>query len=246
MLPARVAVALVPNFPQTEHTCGPAALAMALAWSGLSTSPRHLEPQVYTPGREGSLAADLATAARRRARLAVALDGLASVLAELAAGHPVVVLQNLGLDWVPRWHFAVAVGYDLGARSIRLHSGGDEPQELPLDTFEHTWRRGGGWALVVLPPDTLPAAAGELAVARAAAGLERAGYPGAAATAYRAMLDRWPDSLAASVGLGNALLAADERDEAVAWLRQAAARHPEWDAVRNNLRELSPRPAGDG
>ncbi len=237
-LPALAEVALVPNFPQTEHTCGPAALAMALAWSGLSTSPRQMEPLVYTPGREGSLAADLTGAARRRARLAVTIAGLDAVLAELAAGHPVVVLQNLGLDWAPRWHFAVAVAYDLDARSIRLHSGMDEAQVLALDTFEHTWTRGGGWALVVLPPDTLPATADELAVARGAAGLERAALPQAAIIAYRTMLERWPDSLTASVGLGNALLAAGERAAAAAWLRQVADRHPEWGAVRNNLAEL--------
>ena len=100
--------------------------------------------------------------ARRSDRLAVPLHGLQPLLAELAAGHPVLVLQNLGLDWYPQWHYAVAIGYDLEAGTLTLHSGEQAAEVTPLATFAQTWQRAEQWGLLVLPPDSLPAAVDEL------------------------------------------------------------------------------------
>ncbi|MGE5506040.1 MAG: PA2778 family cysteine peptidase [Actinomycetota bacterium] len=238
-LPRRAEVAAVPFFAQEEHLCGPAALATVLSWGGLAASSDDLDPLVYTPRRAGSLAADMLGAARRLGRLAVPVGSLAGVLGEVAAGNPVLVLQNLSLDIAPLWHFAVVVGYDLDARVAVLRSGGQERQEMALDTFEHTWSRAGGWAVVVLPPDRLPATASELDVARAAAALERTGWAGAAARSYRAMQDRWPDSLVAAVGLGNALFAQGDRTGAAQVLQAAAEKHPESSVIRHNLDEVN-------
>lgn len=233
--PPMAQVAGVPFFPQTEHACGPAALAMVLVWSGLPLGAETMSAQVYTPGREGSFATDMLAAARRNGRLAVPVRTLPDMLAELAAGHPVLVLQNLGLEIAPVWHFAVAVGYDLAARQVVLHSGVEEGQNLSLDTFEHSWNRAGQWALVVLPPDRLPATATATSVVLAAAGLERVGLAGAAAQAYEAVLARWPDSLGAAIGLGNARYAQNDRAGAEAAFRQAVDRHPHAAAGWNNL-----------
>ena len=225
-LPPVAGVAAVPFHPQAEKACGPASLAMVLAWSGSPVPPTALASLVFTPGRDGSMPPDMIAAARREGRLAVRLHGLRAVLAELAAGHPVVVLQNLGLEVRPVWHFAVAVGYDLPARRIILHSGLEERAAMPLDTFEHTWVRAGQWAVVVLPPDRLPAAAGERETVEAAAGIERAGRLAAAAAAYRAVLSRWPESLPAAVGLGNVRYGLGDGDGAAEAFRMAVGRHP--------------------
>ncbi|MGH6918143.1 MAG: PA2778 family cysteine peptidase, partial [Geminicoccaceae bacterium] len=189
-LPARAEVASVPFHPQTENACGPAALAMVLGWSGVAARPEDVAGQVLTPGREGSLGHDLVAAARRANRLAVPVHGLEPLLAELAAGHPVLVLQNLGLDWYPQWHYAVAIGYDLEAGTLTLRSGQEAGQVMPLATFARTWQRAEQWALVVLPPDRLPATADATVVVQAAAGLEQAGRYEAAAAAYAAALGR--------------------------------------------------------
>lgn len=234
-LPAKAEIAAVPFFPQERLYCGPAALATVMAWSGLAVAPDELVPQVYTPGKEGSLQTDILAAARRNGRLAVPAGSLSDVLAEIAAGHPVLVFQNLALDWFPQWHFAVAVGYDLDAREIVLRSGREARRRVSLATFEHTWERADYWALVVLPPDRLPARAPERAVLRAAAGLERAARFEAAATAYRAVLKRWPDSYAALMGLGNARYAAGRYHQAETAFRRAVARRPEAPDAWNNL-----------
>jgi tetratricopeptide (TPR) repeat protein len=145
------------------------------------------------------------------------------------------VFQNLALDALPQWHFAVAIGYDLEAREILLHSGTDERRRTALDTFEHTWKRGDYWALVVLPPDRLPASAGETAVLRGAAGLERTGRLDGARNAYESTLARWPGSLGALMGLGNTGYALKDLAGAEAAFKQAIAAHPEAPAPWNNL-----------
>jgi tetratricopeptide (TPR) repeat protein len=234
-LPARAEVAEVPFHPQAENQCGPAALAMAMGWSGLPVAPDDLAGQVLTPEREGTLSHDLVAAARRAGRLAVPVQGMDQLLAELAAGHPVAVLQNLGLDWYPQWHYAVAIGYDLEADTLLLHSGEEARQVMALATFKRTWQRADQWALSVLPPDSLPAAADEGVVLAAAVGLEQAGRHEAAASAYGAALERWPDSIAALIGLGNARYAAGQLSGAEAAFRTAVSFHPEKAAAWNNL-----------
>lgn len=234
-LPRRAEVANVPFFPQEKYYCGPASLATALAWSGLPVTPEDLVSQVYTPGREGSLRTDVIAAARRHGRLAVPVTGLTDLLVELAAGHPVLVFQNLALGWFPRWHFAVAVGYDLDAGEIALRSGEEPRRVTPLGTFERTWARGDRWALVVLPPGLLPKTAGEVAVVRAAIGLERAGRLSEAATVYADIARRWPGSHPAFIGLGNARYALGDLAGAEEAFRAAIQRRPEDPAAWNNL-----------
>ena len=234
-LPERAEVAAVPFLPQDELQCGPAALATALVWSGAAVTPEELAPAVFTPGRAGSLQQDMLSAARRHGRLAVPVADLAALLAELAAGHPVLVLQNLGLAWAPQWHYAVAVGYDRAAGELVLRSGREARRRVSFATFERTWARADHWALTILPPDRLPATAGAAALLEAAAGLERNGPQGAAASAWQAVLERWPDSLGALIGLANARYAAGELAAAAATLRRATAAHPDSAAAWNNL-----------
>jgi tetratricopeptide (TPR) repeat protein len=234
-VPERVEVASVPLVPQEELYCGPAALATVLTWSGAAVSQAELAPAVFTPGREGTLQQDLLSAARRHGRLAVPVADFAGLLAELSAGHPVLVLQNLGLALAPQWHYAVAVGYDRSAGELVLRSGREARRRVSFATFERTWARADHWALAILPPDRLPATGEEDELLRAAAGLERSGQLGAAATAYRSALRRWPDSLGALIGLANARYGAGELALAEKALRRAADAHPDSAVAWNNL-----------
>lgn len=177
----------MPFFAQEELQCGPAALAMALGWSGLATTPAELAPQVYTEQRRGSLQLSIVAAARRAGRMAVQVHGLRELAAELAAGNPVLVLQNLGLDWWQVWHYAVAVGYDLERSVVILNSGALERREVPLSTFDRTWRRAGEWGLVVTEPERLPALRDPERLRAAIDALDRIGR-GAEADAARAAL----------------------------------------------------------
>lgn len=234
-LPAAATVAGVPFYTQADAYCGPASLAMALTWSGLPVSQEEVARRVFVAHRDGTLRSDMIGGARRHGRLAVPLDDLRGVLGELAAGHPVVVFQNLGLSWYPRWHYAVAVGYDLDAGEIHLRSGDQERQVLSLYTFEHTWARGGHWALAVLPPDRLPATVPAAEVMRAAFALERGGHPEAAAETYAAMTARWPNDPKAWIGLGNLRHAVGDFAGAAHAFRGAVEADPQMAEAWNNL-----------
>ncbi len=234
-LPPQAEIAEVPFFPQERYHCGPAALAMVLAWSGLPVTAEDLVSQVYTPGREGTLRSDILSGSRRNGRLAVEVRQLEALLAEIAAGHPVLVFQNLGLDVLPQWHFAVAIGYDLRGPTLILHSGTEARRSVALATFERTWQRGDFWALAVLAPDQIPVSAGQREVVGAAAGLERAGQLSEAETAYTTALARWPESHDALMGLGNTRFARRNAVGAEVAYRRAIELRPESAAAWNNL-----------
>jgi len=234
-LPERAEVPAVPFFAQEDLYCGPAALATTLAWSGLPVTQQDLVPVVYTAGREGTLQSDILAGARSYGRLAVPVNELRDLLAEIAAGHPVLVFQNLGLDWYPQWHYAVALGYDLAEGTIILNSGRNEQLRTQLATFERTWARTGHWALVITPADRLPARGNEFAITEAAAGLERARRRNEAATAYAAIVSRWPESYIAWMGLGNARYTMQEFAAAEQAYRRAGQIRPEAPDPWNNL-----------
>lgn len=234
-LPQQVELAAVPFFPQEEYQCGPAALATVLVHGGVATTPAALVPQVYLPGREGSLQAEMLAAARRHGRLAYRLaPRLEDVLLEVAAGNPVVVLQNLAFAFAPVWHYAAVIGYDRGREEIILRSGTTRSLVMTFSTFERTWARGAHWAMVALPPQQLPATATETDHVAAAAALERVSVDGAR-QAYAAALEKWPGNLAALIGAGNAAYALKDLPAAESAYRQATVDHPRSGDAWNNL-----------
>lgn len=234
-LPDAAEVAGTPFFAQEDYQCGPASLAAVLVYAGRAATPESLVPQVYLPGRKGSLQAEMLAGTRRHGLVAYRIaPRLESLLGEIAAGTPVLVLQNLGLAWVPLWHYAVAIGYDLDARILILRSGVTRRLEMSLDTFERTWARSGYWAMLALPPERLPASAIEQTYVAAAAALERVD-PAAARRSYEAALARWPQSLAAELGQGNASYATRDLAAAAAAYRRATVRHPASADAWNNL-----------
>jgi hypothetical protein len=237
-LPPRAERADTPFYPQTEYECGPAALATALGAAGIAVRPEALTEQVYLPARRGSLQLEMLATARRRGALAVRLPGtLDALLHEVAAGRPVVVLQNLSLPIAPRWHYAVVVGYDLAGRELLLRSGTTERLAIGLTPFEHTWARSGHWAFVAVPPGELPAAASEAEVTAASVAFERVAEAAAARRAYEAALARWPGNLTLAIGVGNTRYAAGDLGGAAEAFEAAAQRHDS-AAAWINLAEL--------
>ncbi len=220
---------------QSQYYCGPATLAMAMDFAGQPASAEALGEQVYTPGKQGSLQADMIAASRRRGMMAVQIYGMASLLRELAAGHPVVVLENQAFPWYPKWHYSIAIGYDLRGPDIVLHSGAKENWHRSMRRFERNWQYADYWGLVVLPPGELSVSATELEHSVAAAGLEQVGFLDKAEMSYHRILMRWPESLGALVGMGNIRFARGDRKEAVRYLRLAVKYHPESAAARHNL-----------
>ncbi|MDH3242439.1 MAG: PA2778 family cysteine peptidase [Alphaproteobacteria bacterium] len=234
-VPEKAAVAQPVFYAQRTKECGPAALAMVLAHAGVRVHPDDLVREVYNRGREGSLTPAVLAAARRHGRIAYPVGQLSALFRAVSRDRPVIVLQNLGLQMFPRWHYAVVVGYDLGTGDVILHSGMTKYLRMSLETFERTWARGGYWALLVLRPGEFPDPVDEATYVKAVAGVERAGQARAAAAAYRAAAARWPDNVVALMGLGNTLYKLKQRRAAASAYRRASQRHPDNGDALNNL-----------
>ncbi|MHB1215492.1 MAG: PA2778 family cysteine peptidase [Thiobacillus sp.] len=234
--PARVELADTPFFPQTRYQCGPAALATVLNARGVAVTPDALVPQVYLPAREGSLQAEIVAAARRPGLLAVPVEPtLEALLDEIAAGHPVLVLQNLGLSWLPRWHYAVAVGYDMTLQALVLRSGTEPRHITPFRVFLNTWNRSARWGIVVLKPGEFPAHVNPIPYLEAASALESLGRREDARDAYRASTEKWPDNPVAWLGLGNTEYALGRASQAEAAFRHGLRFEATAASAWNNL-----------
>jgi tetratricopeptide (TPR) repeat protein len=235
-LPKTAQVTNVPVIEQTSHFCGPAALAMALQWTGeKNVSIDRLATQVYTPELQGTLQNDMLAGARRHGKLAMVLSRQKDVFEEVAQGHPVVVLQNLGLSWYPRWHYAVVTGYNLQKDEVYLHSGENKVTTLPLDTFYNTWNRAKNWSLLILPTDALPVSQREQDITAAAVALEVTAGAQAAEPAYQQILKKWPKSIGARFGLANTRYALHDKTSAVRELQILVKDYPKLSPAWHNL-----------
>ncbi len=234
-LPAQALIEDVPLIPQEDLYCGPATLAMALTAAGTPADQQEVAKAIYTPGREGTLRGDVLGGARRWGRMTAPVNQLTDLLAEIAAGNPVIVFQNLSLDIAPQWHFALAIGYDLDRRQIILNSGTIERLRTDLSTFEHTWKRGDHWALVVTAPDHLAVSVDEPEAMAGAAALERVRRLDEATVAWQAVIARWTDSFGAYMGLGNTRFALGDYAGARTAFHRAADIRPQAPDAWNNL-----------
>lgn len=234
-VPRQTELAQVPFIPQDDYQCGPAALGMALQHAGARVPLQALIDEVWLPSRKGSLQLEMLAAPRRHGFVSYRLSpSYADLLREVAAGRPVIVLQDIGM-MLPQWHYAVVNGFDYETGTIYLRSGLQFRQQMPFSYFERTWLAGKYWAMVVTSPDDIAATATESRWLDALIGLARGGNVDAAVRGYRAALARWPDSLPAAVGLANHLHARGSLDEAAGVLRAALRRNPDSVILLNNL-----------
>ena len=232
--PPRLAV---PYIPQDDFQCGPAAVAMVMAFSGEAVPLPTLTSEIYSPALHGSLQPALVAAGRRHGWLAWEISEFDAILQEVAAGRPVIILQNRGLTWKPLWHYAVVVGFDAVRGRTYLNSGREEQREVATRTVRSTWERGGRWGLLLLPPGALPVAADPDRLLAALAGLERSDAV-AARSGYRAAVARWPAHTGLVIAYGNLLRQAGEPDAAEAAYRAALATEPRNVPALNNLADL--------
>lgn len=209
--PSPIELVDTPFYPQEQFQCGPAALMTVLTASGVGTTLDAISRQVYLPARQGSLQTEILAASRAAERVPYVLEpGLSSITSELAVGRPVLVLQNLGVSWAPRWHYAVVVGADADSKRIILRSGTDERRVVRTPVFLRTWRRSNFWAVSTLTPGELPASPDRNRYVEAVAGLEETGHTLAARDAWKAGLTQWPDDSVLLFGLANAQYALGE------------------------------------
>ncbi len=233
---APVELTAVPFFPQRDYLCGPAALATVLGASGQSVHPDDLTDALYLPARHGTLQVELTAAARSRGRLAVALDGtLSGLVQQLEAGRPVLVLQNLASRLLPRWHYAVVVGYLPEPDRMVLRSGRQERLLVSRRRFAATWQRADNWSLVLLTPGEPPGGLPAGAFLKAAAALETTGAHRQALAAFAAAAETWPGDPTAALGMANNHYYLGDLDAAAAGYRRVLELQPGDPVALHNL-----------
>jgi len=235
-MPAGMELEQTPFFPQTRYHCGPAALATVLASHGVDVTPDDLTDRLYVPALRGSLLQEISATARHYGMLAYPLQpALGDLLTEVAQGNPVLVFQNLGLSWLPRWHYAVVIGYRLGEDEIILRSGTTRRWRTTLSTFERTWARGSYWALVIVPAGDMPATAELTRYLQAAHDLETGTQDAAARAAFLAATRQWPDQALVWMAYGNNRYADADPEAAETAFRRATQLAPDDPDGWNNL-----------
>lgn len=235
-LPAQTELRHVAYFPQNENQCGPASLAVVFQNAGVDIEPGQLKESIYLPDKHGSLQVEMLATARRHGLLAYLLQPeLRELLTEVAAGNPVVVLQNLGLSWYPVWHYAVVIGYDLKNEEVILRSGPNQRLALPFTTFENTWARSNYWAMVALPPARIPQTASPESYIQGITALHHSSAKTDVWPAYVAAMQRWPASLFVRIAAGNHAYNRGDLSMAEQIFFTATQEHPDSAAAFNNL-----------
>ncbi len=202
--PRQHQIAKVPFYPQQQYFCGPTTIAEVVNFYGRSLAPEQIAPQTFIPELEGTLQIEMTAATRQLGMVAYAERGsLLQLLRLVADDIPVIVLQNNSVDWLPRWHYAVVIGYDLPNQQIVLHSGVTAEYRLDLATFERTWQRGNYWLLAILPPERSSAQLKPFVYTKSAQDLLDTQQIASGVTALVTATEQWPNYWLPYFLLGN-------------------------------------------
>lgn len=194
---------------------------------GQTTSLKEMTDMLYTPEAKGTFQNDVIAASRRMGLIAVPIKNLKNVMMEINNNNPVLVFQNLGLTWLPKWHYALVVGYDLNKNAMILHTGEEKKFMMKLPTFERIWSRVDDWGLVIVKPGDIPATATEEDMVAATAFLELSQKSKLAEFSYQKILTKWNTSLGSLVGLGNIFYQKDDFKTSQTYFKLAIEAHPE-------------------
>ncbi|MDP3814586.1 PA2778 family cysteine peptidase [Pseudomonas sp.] len=190
-LPERVELSDVPFFQQSDAQGGASALAALLNHHGVISSPGLLEQRIQQAGAV-TPQTGLEFAARSHDLLVYPVEAnFDALLQQVAAGHPVLVLQHKTLAW-PGAQFAVLVGYDKREQTLVLRSGNTRRGYTRFASFDSAWEEAGRWAVVLAPADQLPAQPQLNTWLQAAEALRKQGRDEAAQRALRTARKQWP------------------------------------------------------
>ena len=207
----------VPFYAQQQYYCGPTTLSEVFTFYGNPVSAEEIAPKIFIPEREGSLQLEMVSATRQYGFLPYAERGTLAQLFRLVDDNiPVIVFQNLSIQLLPQWHYAVVIGYDLPAGTVTLHTGVTPDHTMPFELFEKTWARGNYWYMAPLPPETTSPALDAFTYTSAAYDMLNVGRTDAALAFLESATRQWPDQWLAYFLLANHYLEA-QPEQAIYW-----------------------------
>lgn len=207
----------VPFYAQQQYYCGPTTLSEVFTFYGNPVSAEEIAPKIFIPEREGSLQLEMVSATRQYGFLPYAERGTMTQLFRLVDDNiPVIVFQNLSIQLLPQWHYAVVIGYDLPAGTVTLHTGVTPDHTMSFELFEKTWARGNYWYMAPLPPETTSPALDAFTYTSAAYDMLKVGEIESAISFLQAATTQWPDQWLAYFLLANHYLESKPK-QAIAW-----------------------------
>lgn len=186
-LPERVELNGVPFFRGNAYQSGPHVMASMLGEQRIRITPGLLTKPLKLPGAEASLQGNMEQLAAEYGLMVYPLDkSLPALLAQVAAGYPVMLRFNEGRIWTePR--YAMLVGYNRAKQTVLLRAGMERRRLMDFKKFESAWADAGSWAVLILSPGQLPVNVDKTRWLKAANDLSRAGQEQAAAKAVQAL-----------------------------------------------------------
>jgi len=186
-LPERVELNGVPFFRGNANQSGPQVLASMLGQQRIRITPGLLVKPLKLPGAEASLQDNMEQLAAQYGLMVYPLDtSLSALLTQVAAGYPVMLRFSDGTVWSePR--YAMLVGYNRTKRTVLLRAGMERRRLMDFNKFESAWKDAGGWAVLILSPEQLPANVDKARWLKAASDLSRSGQEQAGARAIKAL-----------------------------------------------------------
>ncbi|AYG45653.1 peptidase C39 family protein [Pseudomonas sp. Leaf58] len=187
-LPQRVEISSVPFYRGNANHSGAMALAAVLSQQSAPITPGLLEKTLNLPQGAEALDTGIPRVAREYGMMVYPLDKqLDALLAQVAAGNPVLLRYEDGSAWWGEPRYAVLIGYDRYKQRVLLRSGMHRRQVMAFGNFASAWAKQGSWAVLVQPPRQLPAQVDRERWLRAADELARAGQEIAAKQAVSSL-----------------------------------------------------------
>lgn len=203
-----------------EGDCGAVAIATVLKWHGQPAPLGLIQHHIALPALKASFKTEIRIASQNFGLISHEESGPErrpeDLFPFLASGYPVIVLENLGLTWMPIWHYSTVIAIDTERGHILLHGSRYGWRKVALENFQKTWSRSLNWSLLPWPtskdPPPLPLNHLMGAIYR----MESSGKLKDALMAYRTVTRQRPDEAVAWLARGNAALESGFTDEAIA------------------------------
>lgn len=192
-LPPTHEIENVPFYPQQQFYCGPTTLSEVFGFYDVDISPEDIAPKIFIPDKQGSLQLEMISAARSYGFLPYSSRGtLTSIIEMINDNIPVIVFQNLSIQLLPQWHYAVVIGHNKQKGTVTLHTGVTERHEMSLALFEKTWARGNYWFLAPVPPGVASVAMEPFTYINAAYDMLKVGNAEVALNVLKTATKQWP------------------------------------------------------
>ncbi|KYG65558.1 hypothetical protein AZI86_00310 [Bdellovibrio bacteriovorus] len=225
----------IPFLAQEKNMCGPVVLKMATNFSAPEYTLSDLKEMTFREEVQGTFQSDILSAARRMGLTPYRVPSSSAMWSQIRDGRPVIVFQNLGVSWLPAWHFSLLVGYDSVKDKVYLHTGTEALQSIGIKRFQKTWERGGSWSYVVTAPADIPANASFEEALQNAMLLEKIDQQKPAAEVYQQMIVKFPTRFEPHLGLAQIYYAQGNKKAALKESETALTKSPGHIALLFNL-----------